>query len=110
MKWQISKKELTNIGIDIWIDEIGGARQNKHNEPRIKFKDKNGTFIPMSIPRNKNEKPKIFLLNGEKYTPIYNSHRIGQIKNFIIRNRELLLSHWDGKITTKEFINKMKKV
>ena len=58
----------------------------------------------------KNEKPKIFLLNGEKYTPIYNSHRIGQIKNFIIRNRELLLSHWDGKITTKEFISKMKKV
>lgn len=95
-------KNLTNIDTNIWVDDMGSERQIPHHLPRIKFEDSPGRFIPISI----EDKPKIL----KKIKLVSNNYKIGQVKNFIKRNKDSLLKHWYNKITTDELKKLIKKV
>lgn len=89
-------KARTHLSANIWVDDFGISRNIPHLKPRIKFQadkaDKaHGPLIPMSI----DKKPEILIKN---YKTELNNYEIGQIKNFIIRNYDLLIEYWNQEI------------
>lgn len=89
------RKEETHLPVNVWLDEIGAFRTSKHNLPRLKFQSNRsnnvfGKGIPMSI----SKKPEILI---SVYETDLNNYEIGQIKNFIVRNYDLLIKHWNQK-------------
>lgn len=102
------RKKYTRLPVNIWLDDMGVYRKNTHNLPRIKFQantsDKvSGIGIPMSISKN----PEILIDNPDTEL---NNYEIGQVKNFIIRNYDLLMQYWNQEIDILEFLQRVKKV
>lgn len=103
-------KAHTRLPVNIWVDDFGISRNVPHNSPRIKFQvdkaDKaHGPLIPISISKN----PEILINNYKTYTNL-NNYEIGQIKNFIIRNYDLLMQYWNQEINIDQFLQQVKKV
>lgn len=101
------KKDKTRLPVNIWVDEIGSGRNLKHYIPRIKFQSTKSDKAQSGIPISISKKPEILVDN---YETDLNNYEIGQVKNFIIRNYDLLMKHWNQEITTEELINQIKKV
>lgn len=99
-------KARTHLPVNVWVDDFGNSRKTPHFTPRIKFQaDKSdkahGPLIPISIERN----PKILVKN---YKTELNNYEIGQIKNFIIRNHDLLMKHWNQEINIDQLLELLK--
>lgn len=104
------RKKYTRLPVNIWIDDVGAYRQNKHYEPRIKFQaDRADKVHESAIPISISKQPKILIDNYKEYTDL-NNYEIGQIKNFIIRNYDILIKHWNQEIDSDQFKKLMKKV
>ena len=92
------KPEDSNLPYEIWFDEIGHLRKNKHTEPRVKIKLNNENLIPVLI----DKKPKI-LLKGTQLKKAEKEFHGSDKKimfQFISKHHELMLKHWYGKIST----------
>lgn len=92
------RKTKTGLPVNIWIDEMGSARNVKHNIPRLKIQNdynSNRTDNTLSIEISKNPK----ILSG---TQNIKDKDINIIYKFIKRNLDLLLKHWNEEIDTDE--------
>ena len=107
--------EMANAPIDItgcpciiWI-QTKGKESSFDDMPNIKFQDDKSTnlqpdkLVPVSIDDN----PQILLKN---YTPQLQSRDIKKIKQWVIINKDLLLKHWNGQITSYETFSNCKKI
>ncbi|MCR4661401.1 MAG: hypothetical protein K5765_05280 [Clostridia bacterium] len=86
---------------DIWIDNGGRSRNVPHNSPRIKF-NLDGELIPVSIDRSN---PQILINIDKKYI-----NNLDKIKQFVIKNYDVLMKHHNGEISDKEALNSLKRV
>ena len=102
------QKKLTNLPVNVWVDEKGAFRDTPHNLPRIKFQNnKSNKVVGEGISISISEDPKILI---KDYETELNSYEIGQIKNFIKRNLNMLIKHWNQEIDTDELKQLIKKV
>lgn len=88
-------KSDTGLPYDIWLDSKGKERNVPHNYPRIKV-DVNGNLIPVIISDN----PII-----PKSVGIETFRKFNEIKEFIIKNKEILLKHWNKELSDRETLN-----
>ena len=97
----------TGLPVNIWINESGSSRSNKHSIPRIKFQNNysekadRSSLIPISI----DNAPKI--LSG---VPKIKSKDLNIVKHFIKLNVKELLNHWNGDISKISKKNIMKNI
>jgi hypothetical protein len=91
----------------LWFDEVNQYRTNKINTPRVKIGLDNGNLIPVSI----EEQPGI-LLKGIQLAKAEDELK-GKPKeemfNFISKNREVILQHWNGEIDSIDLFSKLLK-
>lgn len=91
-------KKRTELPINIWVDDIGAGRNNKHNLPRIKVQNNyadrtsEDTFS-VSISKT----PEI--LAGECKLK---QKDLKEIFDWIIKNYDVLYKHWNQEIDTDE--------
>lgn len=88
-------KEETGLPYNIWLDSQGIDRQTKHNLPRLKV-DVDGDKIPeISV--------SIDTQNPQALQNEYQGFRFEkEIFDWIIKNYEVLIAHWDHKITDRK--------
>jgi hypothetical protein len=102
-------KEDTGLPVHIWIDDVGFERNVSHNLPRLKFqKTKKDSFvrselIPMSIEKH----PRILV---KTKLPELSSKDIEKIKKWIKLNHDDLIKLWNGTMSVKQFVPRMKMV
>lgn len=102
------RKKYTRLPVNIWLDDIGAYRKNTHYGPRIKFQaNKSDKVTGMGIPMSISVKPEVLI---DDLKTELNSYEIGQVKNFIVRNYDLLMKYWNQEIDILEFLQKVKKV
>ena len=102
------RKKYTRLPVNIWLDDIGAYRKNTHYKPRIKFQaNKSDKVMGIGIPMSISVKPEVLI--DDPKTEL-NSYEIGQVKNFIVRNYDLLMKYWNQEIDILEFLQKVKKV
>jgi hypothetical protein len=92
------KSEDSGLPHDIWFDELGVERKGTHHTPRVKISLPSKNLIPVSI----ESKPKI-LLKGTQLRKAEREAKEKEMKlmfDFISKNHNLILQHWNGKITT----------
>ena len=103
----IRKKDY-NLPVNIWIDDKGSERTNKHNLPRLKiqttYEDKLDEKHLLSLSIDK--KPKV--LAGEMNELKNKDFKI--IKNFVIKNYDLLIQYWKQEIGLRELLNKLQEL
>jgi hypothetical protein len=91
----------------IWFDEVNEYRTDKINTPRVKIGLDNGNLSPVSI-----EKQPRIVLKGTQLEKAENELK-GKPKeemfNFISKNREVILQHWNGNIDTVELFNHLER-
>lgn len=91
--------EDTGLDFIVWISTKSG--REKHNA-RIKISNSDGEAV-ITIwgePKIKNKKGKIFI----------NSKQFKNLNKFISLNREALIKHWNGEISSVQFVNLIKKI
>ena len=92
------RKSKTGLPVNIWIDEMGSARNVKHNIPRLKIQnDYNSNRTDNTLSIEISENPKI--LSGMQNIK---DKDMNIIYDFIKRNLDLLLKHWNEEIDTDE--------
>lgn len=101
----ISKNDYkTPVGL--WVDEAGNKRQNEHGgSPRIKivnnYDEDFNNLIDVTISDNPEPKPKNKL-------KISNSD-FNKMRQFIIKNKDILLKRYNNEITTAEMFRLLDK-
>ena len=90
-------KNRLGLPYDVWVDEAGDSRNNKHNLPRIKIKV-DGKLIPIIISDN------------PRYISRKEIPHISEVLNWVKLNKDILLSHWNLEIDSDAALNKLKKV
>ena len=94
----ISPKD-SGVRYPMWVDSVGENRNNMHTLPRLKVQYK-GQKIPVLL----SDEPQI----PESVQDVlgFSSFKdFNQVKEFIKQNKDLLLKHWNGKVTDKELLN-----
>ena len=97
--------EESGLPVNIWIDELGKYRSNKHSLPRLKIQNDYGKkpnrnkLIPISIEKE----PKV--LSG---TLKLKSKDFKIIQRFIQLNLDILIKHWNGDIGTQTLMIHLK--
>lgn len=86
----------SKLRYDIWLDDAGSSRKNKHNLPRVKIIIDNN-MIPISISKNPE-----FLVDVSKYKKIKN---IKPVFDFIAKFEDVLLMHWNEEIDDRQVLN-----
>jgi len=87
---------------NIWFDEPGLERNNKHHLPRVKIQV-NKSWLSVSVSAQPT-----FLLKGQHLADAEKKLSGSERKkmfDFISKNNELILSHWNGKVTTMQLLN-----
>ena len=92
----------SGLPYNIWFDEAQHFRKGKHNTPRVKVQV-NDNLIPVSI----STKPKILLKGSSLSEAEKEFHGKNEIFEFISKNYGLIISHWNGEITTKTLLNSL---
>ena len=85
----------TGLPYDIWLDSKGKERNIPHNYPRIKV-DVDGNLIPVIISDNPIIPESVGIKNFKKFN---------EIKKFIIKNKDILLKHWNKELSDREILN-----
>ena len=91
-------KRKTGLPVNIWVDDIGVNRKNKHNLPRIKVqnntadKRQEDTFS-LTISKT----PEVVAGTCKLDNAILDT-----VKNYIIKNYNVLMQHWNQEIDIEE--------
>ena len=101
-------QNTTGLDVIIWVTQSTG----KHNLPLIKFQNNTATKIQINelIPISISDDPKILLKNNDLNKIKISQTQINGIKQWIMKNKEILIDYWEEKITTDELFQKLKVV
>ena len=104
-------QNTTGLDVIVWVQTINTQSTGKHNLPRIKFQNNTSTKIQINelIPISISDNPKILLKNNDLNKIKISQAQINVIKQWIIKNKEILIDYWEEKITTDELFQKLKK-
>lgn len=104
-------QSTTGLDVIIWVQTNNTQSTGKHNLPRIKFQNNTATKIQINelIPISISDDPKILLKNNDLNKIKISQTQINGIKQWIIKNKEILIDYWEEKITTDELFQKLKK-
>lgn len=100
-------KSITKTPVIIWIQSNSELGTGQHNTPRLKFQNNKSdkldksSLIPLSIEDN----PKILIKN---YKLEISSKELMEICDWVSINKDLLLKHWNGEITSFEVFSSCK--
>lgn len=99
-------KRVTGLPVYIWIE---AKEPTQHNLPRIKFQNNYSDKIsrPDLVP---------LIISDDPYIPIKNwnelkisSKDFERVRQWVIRNKQLLLDYWNDKITSYDVFEKNSK-
>lgn len=104
-------QNTTGLDVIIWVQTNNTQSTGKHNLPRIKFQNNTATKIQINelIPISISDDPKILLKNNDLNKIKISQTQINGIKQWIMKNKEILIDYWEEKITTDELFQKLKK-
>lgn len=104
-------QSTTGLDVIIWVQTNNTQSTGKHNLPRIKFQNNTATKIQINelIPISISDDPKILLKNNDLNKIKISQTQINGIKQWIVKNKEILIDYWEEKITTDELFQKLKK-
>ena len=104
-------QSTTGLDVIIWVQTNNTQSTGKHNLPRIKFQNNTATKIQINelIPISISDDPKILLKNNDLNKIKISQTQNNGIKQWIIKNKEILIDYWEEKITTDELFQKLKK-
>lgn len=104
-------QNTTGLDVIIWVQTNNTQSTGKHNLPRIKFQNNTATKIQINelIPISISDNPKILLKNNDLNKIKISQTQINGIKQWIMKNKEILIDYWEEKITTDELFQKLKK-
>ena len=104
-------QSTTGLDVIIWVQTNNTQSTGKHNLPRIKFQNNTATKIQINelIPISISDDPKILLTNNDLNKIKISQTQINGIKQWIMKNKEILIDYWEEKITTDELFQKLKK-
>ena len=104
-------QSTTGLDVIIWVQTNNTQSTGKHNLPRIKFQNNTATKIQINelIPISISDDPKILLKNNVLNKIKISQTKINGIKQWIMKNKEILIDYWEEKITTDELFQKLKK-
>lgn len=105
-------QNTTGLDVIIWVQTNNTQSTGKHNLPRIKFQNNTATKIQINelIPISISDDPKILLKNNDLNKIKISQTQINGIKQWIMKNKEILIDYWEEKITTNELFQKLKVV
>lgn len=83
----------TGLPYKIWFDSGSSARNLPHSIPRVKIQYE-GSWIPITI-SDSPEIPTSVLKNSR----IKDVPKIQEVKDFIIKYKDILLKHWQGEFS-----------
>jgi hypothetical protein len=100
--------EDSGLPYDLWFDDVGKDRFNKHKAPRVKVELPNRDLLPLSI----EEEPKLLLkgvplAKAEKELQEIDESKMKRIHDFIFKNHQLILHHWNGEIDDFDLVNNL---
>ena len=104
-------QNTTGLDVIVWVQTNNTQSTGKHNLPRIKFQNNTSTKIQINelIPISISDNPKMLLKNNDLNKIKISQAQINVIKQWIIKNKEILIDYWEEKITTDELFQKLKK-
>ncbi|MBR3412241.1 MAG: hypothetical protein IKG81_06095 [Bacteroidales bacterium] len=105
-------QNTTGLDVIIWVQTNNTQSTGKHNLPRIKFQNNTATKIQINelIPISISDEPKILLKNNDLNKIKISQTQINGIKQWIMKNKEILIDYWEEKITTDELFQKLIKL
>ena len=104
-------QNTTGLDVIIWVQTNNTQSTGKHNLPRIKFQNNTSTKIQINelIPISISDNPEILLKNNDFNKIKISQAQINEVKQWIVKNQEILIDYWQEKITTDELFQKLKK-
>ena len=104
-------QNTTGLDVIIWVQTNNTQSPGKHNLPQIKFQNNTSTKIQINelIPISISDEPKILLKNNDLNKIKISQAQINEVKQWIVKNQEILIDYWQEKITTDELFQKLKK-
>lgn len=104
-------QNTTGLDVIIWVQTNNTQSPGKHNLPRIKFQNNTSTKIQINelIPISISDNPEILLKNNDLNKIKISQAQINEVKQWIVKNQEILIDYWQEKITTDELFQKLKK-
>ena len=104
-------QNTTGLDVIIGVQTNNTQSPGKHNLPQIKFQNNTSTKIQINelIPISISDNPEILLKNNGLNKIKISQAQINGIKQWIVKNKEILIDHWEEKITTDELFQKLKK-
>ena len=104
-------QSTTGLDVIVWVQTNNTQSTGKHNLPRIKFQNNTETRVQIHelIPISISDNPQMLLNNNDLNKIKISQAQINVIKQWIIKNKEILIDYWEEKITTSELWQKLKK-
>ena len=104
-------QNTTGLDVIIWVQTNNTQSPGKHNLPQIKFQNNTSTKIQINelIPISISDNPKILLNNNDLNKIKISQAQINGVKQWIVKNKEILIDYWEENITTDELFQKLKK-
>ena len=105
-------QNTTGLDVIIWVQTNNTQSNGKYNLPLIKFQNNTATKIQINelIPISISDNPEILLKNNDLNKIKISQAQINEVKQWIVKNQEILIDYWQEKITTDELFQKLKKV
>lgn len=106
--WEMANVTSDSTGIEqvvIWVSQAQDGA--KRHGPRVKVSSRKtskvvpGDLFVLTIQNNP------VLVAGESYLP---ADTLEDVKDWVSKNKEVLLKYWNGELSTKEFFDKVEKV
>lgn len=91
-------KRKTGLPVNIWVDDIGIERKNKHDKPRIKVQNntsdrRQSDTFSLSISKT----PEVIAGTCKLDSDILN-----EVKQYVIKHYDILIKHWNQEIDIEE--------
>ena len=104
-------QNTTGLDVIIWVQTNNTQSPGKHNLPQIKFQNNTSTKIQINelTPISISDNPEILLKNNDLNKIKISQAQINEVKQWIVKNQEILIDYWQEKITTDELFQKLKK-
>ncbi|MBO7133468.1 MAG: hypothetical protein J6W06_04850 [Bacteroidales bacterium] len=99
----------TGLDVIVWVQTYI-LQTNQHNTPRIRFQNNTAIKpeIKESIPMSISDEPKILLKSNDLDKISLTTKQIASIKEWIVRNKDILLKHWNAEITSYDVFVSLK--
>ena len=104
-------QSTTGLDVIVWVQTNNTQSTGQHNLPRIKFQNNTATKVQTNelIPISISDNPKILLKNNDLNKIKISQAQINGVKQWIVKNQEILIDYWKENITTDELFQKLKK-